>query len=477
MRRTTLATLAPLAPFALFALFALLAACGDEPREHRLIQAVPNPAPDRTDWFGTTLVAVGDNVVIGSTFDDRDGVVDVGFAELRDGRTGELLRVIEQGPPVMNRKLGAIVQPIGARFLATTAGAPPVLYESPTGAVVRQLAQISGLDYYTSAQPKGPQFLVAGASTASGMIALFDANGHLATTLLSPQADDHFAQSFAVTPTRIAVSAPTTTVNGLANVGVVHLFDGTGAFVRTITPPVPREKQSFGEFVYAIGDRFVIEEYGKPGATYLYDLDGQLVSSADFVGEVVRVGANYVVSNTYVPPGRFALFDGRDGHEITRVSNPAGPDGELFGHAIPLPDGNFVATAPSANLDGVADVGAAYLFDGTTGAMIAELVPPVREAADNFGATVVPRGDRIFVCAPNADVDGIADVGRVYVFSATNGELVTEIANPEPDEGDRFGAPALLALPHAIVIGSINDAVDGVEDAGSVYLFDVAGLP
>lgn len=456
---------------------ALLAACGDERDDYKLIQTVANPAPDRTDWFGTTLVAVGDNIVIGSTFDDQNGIVDVGYAELRDGRTGALLRVLDQATPTTNRKLGAIVQPIGARFLVSTSAAPPVLYESPDGDVVRQLGQISGLDFYTGAKAKGPQFLVSGASTASGMIALFDVNGDLATTLLSPQADDHFAQSFAVMPTRIAVSAPTTAVGDTPNVGVVHLFDGHGAFLRTIVPPAPREKQAFGEYVYAVGDRFVVEEYGAPGATYLYDLDGNLVSRANFVGEVAMVGSNYVVSNTYVPPGRFALFDGRDGHEITRVSNPAGPDGELFGHAIPLPNGNFVATAPSANLEGIADVGSAYIFDGETGAMLAELVPPVRGEADNFGATVVARGDRIFVCAPNADVGAIADAGRVFVFSADTGQLVAELENPEPDVGDRFGAPTLVALPHSIAVGAINDPVDGVEDAGSVYLFDLAGRP
>lgn len=455
----------------------LLAACGDESDDYRLLASIANPDPDRTDWFGTTLVAVGDNVVIGSTFDDHAGVVDAGYAELRDGRTGALIRVIDQATPAMNRKLGAIVQPIGARFLVSTSAAPPVLYEASTGEVVRQLAQISGLDYYTAAQAQGPQFLVAGASTASGMIAVFGANGHLSTTLLSPQADDHFAQSFAVTSTRIAVSAPTSSVAGIPNVGAVHLFDGTGAFLTTITPPTPREKQYFGEYVYAIGDRFVIEEYGAPGATYLYDSDGALVSRADFVGEVALVGENYVVSNILEGPGIFALFDGVTGREIARVSNPADPRGELFGHVTPLPNGNFVATAPAANKDGIADVGAAYVFDGKTGAMISELVPPVRAETDNFGSTVIARGDRIFVSAPNADVDGVQDAGRVWVFSAITGELASELVNPEPDENERFGNRSLLALPHAIVVGAMSAPVDGVENAGAVYLFDVAGRP
>jgi hypothetical protein len=460
------------APHRWLAACAVLAACSDSGDDYSLLQVVPNPAPDRTDWFGTTLVAVGDNVVVGSTFDDSDGLVDTGYAELRDGRTGALIRVLAESPPVMNRKLGAIVQPIGARFLVASATAPPVLYEASNGAVVRQLDQISGLEFYTGALAKGPGFLVSGASTASGMIAIFDANGHLSTTLLSPQAEDHYAQSFAVMPTRIAVGAPTSAVAGLANVGSVHLYDGTGAFLRRIDPPVPREKQFFGEHVFAIGDRFVIEEYGTPGATFLYDADGNMVSRSSFVGEVAMVGENYVVSNILEGAGSFALFEGATGREIARVSNPADPRGELFGHVTPLPNGNFVATAPAANLDGVADVGAAYIFDGATGAMIAELVPPSRAEADNFGFTVIARGDRIFVCAPNADVDGIEDVGRVFVFSATSGELVAELHDPEPDAGERFGNPTLTALPHAIAVGVINDPVDGVEQAGSVYLFE-----
>ena len=451
---------------------ALLAACSDSPDDYYLLGVVPNPAPDRTDWFGSTLVAVGDNVVVGSTFDDGDGLVDTGYAELRDGRTGALIRVLDDVPPMTNRKLGTIVQPIGARFLVASSTTRPVLYESSTGEVVRQLDQISGLDYYVSVQAKGPEFLISGASTASGIVAIFEANGHLGTTLLSPQADDHFGQSFAVMPTRIAVGAPTSSVAGLANVGSVHLYDGNGAFLKRIDPPVPREKQAFGEYVYAIGDHFVIEEYGLPGATYLYDADGTLVSRADFVGEVVQVGDNYVVSNVLEGPGTFALFDGTTGAEIARVSNPADPRGELFGHATPLANGNFVATAPAANLDGVADVGAAYIFDGATGAMIAELVPPSRAETDNFGSSVVASDDRIFVSAPNADVEGIADVGRVWVFSATTAERVSELVNPELDANERFGNRSVVPLPHSIAVGVISDPVDGVENAGSVYLFE-----
>jgi hypothetical protein len=453
---------------------ALLAACGDSGDDYSLLEVVPNPGPDRTDWFGTTLVAVGDNVVVGSTFDDSGGLVDVGYAELRDGRTGALIRVLAESAPMMNRKLGAIVTPIGARFLVASTTAPPVLYEASTGEVVRQIEPIVGLEFYTGAQAKGAGFLVAGASSTSTMIAIFEANGHLATTLVPPDADSHFAQTFAVLPTRIAVGAPTSMLGVTPNVGSVHLYDGNGAYLRRIDPPVPREKQYFGEQVVALGDRFVIQEYGAPGATFLYDLDGTLVSRTDYVGEIAVVGGNYVVSNVLKEAGSFALFDGVTGQEITRVTNPADPRGELFGHVIPLANGNFVATAPSANLDGIADVGAAYIFDGTTGAMLAELVPPARAEADNFASTVIARGDRIFVCAPSADVDGIEDVGRVFVFSAVTGELVGELENPEPDAGDRFGNPTLTALPHSIAVGVINDPVDDVEDAGSVYLFDAA---
>lgn len=451
---------------------AVLAACGGDGDDYTLIEAVPNPAPDRTDWFGTTLVAVGDNLVVGSTFDDGDGLVDVGYAELRDGRTGALIRVLAESPLAMNRKLGTIVTPIGARFLVASTTAPPVLYEASTGEVVRQLEPVSGLEFYTAARAKGAGFLVSGASAASSMIAIFEANGHLATTLVAPEVDSHFAQTFAVLPTRIAVGAPTSLVGGTANVGAVHLYDGNGGYLRRIDPPVPREKQYFGEQVVAIGDRFVIQEYGAPGATFLYDLDGTFVSRSDYVGEIAVVGTNYVVSNVLFEAGSFALFDGVTGQEITRVTNPADPRGELFGHVTPLANGNFVATAPAANLDGVADVGAAFIFDGKTGAMIAELVPPARGPADNFGSTVVTRGDRIFVCAPNADLPNAEDAGRVFVFSAITGELVGEIENPEPDAGERFGDPALTALPHAIAVGVINDPVDGVEQAGSVYLFE-----
>jgi hypothetical protein len=69
-------------------------------------------------------------------------------------------------------------------------------------------------------------------------------------------------------------------------------------------------------------------------------------------------------------------------------------------------------------------------------------------------------------------VEGVEDVGRVFVFSASDGAFISELVNPELDPSERFGNRSLVPLPHSIAVGAISDPVDGVENAGSVYLYE-----
>ncbi|MBS1122136.1 MAG: hypothetical protein H6Q90_4364, partial [Deltaproteobacteria bacterium] len=162
--------------------------------------------------------------------------------------------------------------------------------------------------------------------------------------------------------------------------------------------------------------------------------------------------------------------DGRTGDELRRIDNPV-PAGQLFGHVTPRSNGNFVISSEFNPSHGVVEAGTAHLYD-PTGALIAELVPPSRREGDNFGGTLTIAGEVIAIAAAGADSHGIVDQGRVWLFSATDGALLGEIEDPEPDTGDHFGHLSLVPLPHHFAIGAINDTVDGVEEAGTVYLFE-----
>jgi FG-GAP repeat len=59
-----------------------------------LLRTFQNPNPGQNDYFGETVAAVGNNVLIGAPGDDT-GAIDAGAAYLFDGNTGVLLRTFQ----------------------------------------------------------------------------------------------------------------------------------------------------------------------------------------------------------------------------------------------------------------------------------------------------------------------------------------------------------------------------------------------
>jgi hypothetical protein len=136
--------------------------------------------------------------------------------------------------------------------------------------------------------------------------------------------------------------------------------------------------------------------------------------------------------------------------------------------------------------DSVVDAGRAYVFDGSNGALLHVLEPPVPELSGRFGARVSGADDvngdlvsDIIVGAITEDVGGFMNAGRAYVFSGSDGVLIHMLESPFPEMNGNFG--------HSVAgIGDINGdgqadlAVSapyedaGAMDAGRAYVFNGA---
>lgn len=452
----------------------VVAACGDNLPAARLVSFFENPSPHTMDWYGRTLVGVGNNLVVGSESLDDGGVRDSGYAELRDATTGTLIRTLARPLSIRSGQFAMGILPMGDRFVITSWGTPPAVHDSATGELLHQVPAIAGFEIYYNVVTLPAGFAVVAQNDQTELVTMHDVTGSEMARLLPPDAGDRFGRAIAMTAGRIAVSAPYAPLGALTEVGAVHLYDVSGAHVGRIDPPVARAKQYFGVQLAAIGDRFVIVSFGNPSETFLYAASGALIASTPGSGDIVVVGDNYTISDAYTGAGSVRLFDGTTGRLIQQIPNPRAA-GQLFGRVQPVDNGNFVVDAGFDTVEGLMEAGAAYLFDGKTGAMLAELVPPTRAAGDTFAGTVAAAGDWIVVCAAGATRGGVQSVGRVFLFSASTGAYVGEAINPEPDVDDLFGHLALAVLPDRIAIAAINDSVNGVVDAGTVYLFDPAG--
>jgi hypothetical protein len=93
-------------------------------------------------------------------------------------------------------------------------------------------------------------------------------------------------------------------------------------------------------------------------------------------------------------------------------------------------------------------------------------------------------GDMILMGSPWHRFDGAQDVGSVFLFDISTGEYLRRIDNPNPESAeetpqssylpDWFGWSVAGLGGDCVIVGANEDDPDGVEDAGSVYVFSAA---
>jgi hypothetical protein len=144
--------------------------------------------------------------------------------------------------------------------------------------------------------------------------------------------------------------------------------------------------------------------------------------------------------------------------------------GDQFGYAVAAFGTNVLVGAFLDDPGGVAEAGSAYLFDGTTGALLRTFNNPAPDVRDEFGFAIAPVGRNVLIAA-QGDSDGRQRAGSVYLFDGNTGELLLTINNPEPAAFDRFGW-SVAGVGTNLLVGTPLDDPGGVVDAGSAYLFD-----
>jgi hypothetical protein len=225
---------------------------------------------------------------------------------------------------------------------------------------------------------------------------------------------------------------------GGTDAGAAYLFDGkTGALIHTLQRPEPAAGDWFGNGVAAVGENLLVGALGE-------DTDAR------------DAGAAY-------------LFDGKTGEVLRTFRKPEPAEEEWFGAAVAGVGENVLIGAPLADI-GAKDAGAAYLFDGKTGALLQTFKNPSPGADDWFGATVAAVGDQVLIGAFLDDA-GAKDSGAAYLFDSKTGALLRTFRRTTPAADDWFGV-SLASLNGQAAIGAPLDDAGG-NDAGAVYVFDL----
>jgi len=381
-------------------------------------------------------------------------------------------------------------------------GASPGVVQAAPGDLIRTLAKPNPqtgdlFGYALASQGEGvlatvPCYGAGGNQNASAVYSFNGNTGALTGTFLTP-GTAFFGYSVCYLGSDVLVGAVYDS-NGGSMAGAAYLYEGaTGNFKRMLQKPVPAAYDNFGVAVVNLGGKALVGAHGddtgagNAGAAYLFNPDtGGLVrtfqnptptanqflaSALAPMGSNVLVGAPAEVGGVGIPDGAAYLFDGTSGALLKSLVNPTPSPYDHFGHSVAALGNNILVSAPGHDA-AAADVGAVYLYDGDSGLLIRTLQKPVPQAGDGFGTSIAIVGGNVLVGAPGDDSAG-PDAGAAYLFDGANGQLLAMFLNPSPDAGDAFGF-CLAAVGNDVVISAPWDDANGAN-AGAVYVFE--GVP
>jgi Zn-dependent metalloprotease len=471
-----------------------------------LLHTLENPTPALGDFFGRAIAAVGADILVGASGDDTAGE-NAGAAYLLDGQTGALLHTFLQPGARPYGAFGSDVAALGADALIAGGGAVYLL-DGQTGAPLQTYLNpnpaTSDGDGFSRIAAVGTTVVISaslndtGAPNA-GVAYLFDgSSGALLHTIANPtpDTDEEFGHALAAVGERVLVSAwRDRHTSNVVYGGAAYLYDvTTGALLQEFGKPGPAAGDQFGRSVAVLGDNVLIgapspgtdaaEAGAGPrdiGAAYLFSESGHLrrvfqnpnanPSPGDWFGFSVDFRDGDVV--VAAPVGAVHVFDRDSGQLLRTIANPTPPapddfTADLFGNSIAVAGGDLLVGAPGDHPAGTVSPsvghGAAYLFDGATGALRRTFFAPNPQANDWFGFTVAAFGDQLWIGAVRDD-DAGPDAGAAYLFDRTTGALLRTLLNPDPARGGCFGH-SFTALGSDVLVGTCQ--------GNAAYLFSSA---
>ncbi|MCA9444128.1 MAG: FG-GAP repeat protein, partial [Candidatus Omnitrophica bacterium] len=213
----------------------------------------------------------------------------------------------------------------------------------------------------------------------------------------------------------------------------------------------------------------------------------------DGIDEIVVGDPSRRLPNSPTQAGAAYLFDGATGDLIHTVASINAEWLGLFGSAVAgIPDtngdgrGDFIVGAYAEDPGPTAfDVGRAYIYDGSSGELLHELVSEFQTLNANFGYSVAGTGD--------LNGDGFGDVivgspgegghpvftGRAYIFDGSSGELLWFFFPPDLETPNDFGKE-VSGIPDidndglwdiAIAAPGEGYNLDGGPPLGRVYVY------
>jgi hypothetical protein len=442
----------------------------------KLLTTFTNPTPATGDRFGFAVAALGrDRMLIGACQDDTDAA-DAGAAYLYS-TNGALLTSFTNPTPAADDYFGFSVIAVGndrvlvgawsddtgardagAAYLFNTNGALLTIFTNPVPLPYDNFG-------YSLAASGNDRLLIGSVGDNSsvdnaGAAYLFSTNGVLLATFTNPTpaAGDSFGCSVAVLGNdRVLIGAYGDDVDGWKfDAGAAYLFSTDGSLLTTFTNPTPAIQAYFGNSMAALGsDRVLIGTpggdtgAGKAGLAYLFATNGNLlttftnptpaqwgyfgISVASVESDRVMIGAHLsgIGSNGV---GAVYLFR-TNGTLLTTITNPTPATNDAFGYSAAVVGEDRILIGAWRDGTAATDAGAAYLFS------IAEQMPEapnlsIRLTTTNTVVVTWPSPSTGWTLQENSN--GVASVNWSNVTSGIQDDGTNKSLVVNPPTGSRF---------------------------------------
>jgi len=227
-------------------------------------------------------------------------------------------------------------------------------------------------------------------------------------------------------------------------------------------------------YLYNGSNLSLVQTFANPNAT-AGAWFGYSVAASD---SVAAIGAPEYRSKTEVGVAYSYRYDGSTWSAPKTIANPSGTTG-LFGDSVAVAGNKILIGAPY-DASGGNQGGAAYIFDEATTNLIYKFNNQHQGVGNppygaRFGSFVTPVGSDILVSAPWDDA--VPDMGAVYLFDGTTFDPLLTLHNDLPvtdwPTGD-FGN-GVSAFGNNILVGDVYADDLGIPNSGAVYL--IQGVP
>lgn len=324
---------------------------------------------------------------------------------------------------------------------------------------------------------------------------------------ISGAPDDRFGISVALDGDTLLVGAQLDNINANLDQGSAYVFErdnGRWVFQDYLTASDGAADDRFGFSVALDGDTALIGAFqaniggqNNQGAAYVFvrkndgnwNQEDKLVANDGAAGDefgyaVALDGSTALVGspqddiNSKSDQGSAIIFtsDGGNWSEQDKLTANDGAASDQLGYAVDLEGDIALLGAPTANINGNNNQGAAYVFtrDGASWDQQLRLVADDGMDGDQFGLAVALTGSTALIGAPMADTFGIsgnADAGVAYFFTNEDGswsqqDKITAFGGA----GDRFGRAVDIEGDTAI-IGSPRHNIQSKSNQGAAYVY------